>query len=537
MSKVKPPSTFLERVQLLAQCKKSKKLKDLHMELSKRDPVHWINHFCWTFDPRQKNPKIPFILYPYQEWFVREAVRCIREGKDFGVEKSRDMGVSWLIVIIFQYLWLFDKGANFLVGSKKEQFVDTAQTDPAETIFGKFRFNLENLPRWMKGEYNDKKLSIRHENGNVFGGEASGQDFGRSARKKAVLFDELAFWEHAELAWASCSQTTPCRVALSTPFGETNKYAKLMNAQNAKRVFYPGYDEACSIEGVAPVKHNTLKNVDGPVFPVYSLHWPSHPHKDKEWYEAEKLRMTPDEVARELDINYSLSASGRVFSSFTASRHTTQEDLYNPKWPVWRIWDFGKRNATLYLQFDPTGKCVVLYERVLGCEDDGQLSDTFEQIDQATSDSDEWFPKASFIDVADPQGSYKDHRGGVDIEDVETQMGTSVNYEPIVELATSLRKKKGRKLIDNALQNDRLVLNADHCPILKKAMESAYVFKRDTSGNVLDKIKEAHPFEDVVDTLIYAFLIHDSGDYVEAGAHSKFTPTVHETWTSNYLGF
>lgn len=229
MQEDKIKDALIERVILLQAAEGNKELQAAHMELCRRDPVYWFNNFCFTFDPRRQDANIPFKLYPFQEAFITEAYKCIENQEEFGVEKSRDMGVSWMMMLLFQYCWMFRPGWNFHVGSRRENEVDDA-TDNPSTLFGKLRYNLSKLPRWMAPRYQIKKLSfVNQTNGNVITGESANPSFGRGARQRAIFFDELAFWECADAAWSGCSSTTNCRIANSTPYGESNRYAKLMN--------------------------------------------------------------------------------------------------------------------------------------------------------------------------------------------------------------------------------------------------------------------------------------------------------------------
>src|SRR5262245_16287603 len=34
--------------------------------LCRADPVHWVNHWVWTYDPREPGTALPFDLYPVQ---------------------------------------------------------------------------------------------------------------------------------------------------------------------------------------------------------------------------------------------------------------------------------------------------------------------------------------------------------------------------------------------------------------------------------------------------------------------------------------
>lgn len=222
---------LVERVHLLQQAQDDSTLQKALMELCRRDPVYWFNTFCWTFDPRKSGSgeaDMPFNLFPFQEWCIREWYNCIDSQLDFGIEKSRDMGASWMLILLFHYCLLFRPGWNFHVGSRKEDLVDTATLDPS-TLFGKLLYNHTRLPKWMRGDIARKKLIIlNNENGNLLTGESANPAFGRGPRERAILLDELAYWDCADSAWGGCSATTNCRIAVSTPCGESNRFASLM---------------------------------------------------------------------------------------------------------------------------------------------------------------------------------------------------------------------------------------------------------------------------------------------------------------------
>ena len=66
----------------------------------KNDPCYFFNYLLWTYNPRLDEPHLPFILYPYQTKFVKDVVQSIENETDVWIEKSRDMGFSWLILVI-----------------------------------------------------------------------------------------------------------------------------------------------------------------------------------------------------------------------------------------------------------------------------------------------------------------------------------------------------------------------------------------------------------------------------------------------------
>lgn len=274
--------------------------------------IFFIENFCWTYDPRSKNKNLPVVLFDYQKETVRYFVDHIDKGKDFLIEKSRDMGVSWIADYVFVWYWLFRDGTNLLVGSYKEKLVDDGVNQDA--LFGKIEYTLRSMPKWllpkrfdMKKHRNKLKL-INPENNNIISGDTMNAEFGRGARKTAIFYDELGFWETAKDAWESGADTTACRIANSTPAGK-NYYWKLR-----------------------------VSGMD-----VISLHWKRHPLKDDKWYEFEKTRRTDEEVAQELDLNYEKSLEGRVYLEWQPEVGIYP---YNDNYPLYVSADWGKEDGT-----------------------------------------------------------------------------------------------------------------------------------------------------------------------------------------------
>ena len=67
----------------------------------KEDPIFFFNMFLWTYNPRLAKPHVPFITYPYQDDFIKQIVSAVETGIDVWIEKSRDMGLSWVMLGIF----------------------------------------------------------------------------------------------------------------------------------------------------------------------------------------------------------------------------------------------------------------------------------------------------------------------------------------------------------------------------------------------------------------------------------------------------
>jgi len=323
------------RAWVLEECERDPNFQASVRRACELDPIYYINCFCWTKDPRVKPDVLPFILYDFQEKSVYALIDSIERGEDLLVEKSRDMGVSWFILMVFEWFWNFQPGSDFRVGSRKEEYVD--KLGDIDTLIEKIRFDLKRKPLFLlpKGFRPDEHATfmkiINPESGNSIVGESANPSFGSGGRRRAILLDEFSKWDNsvAGAAWTSTADVTPCRIPVSTPLGSANKFGQLANGT-----------------------HEKIKKL--------TLHWTLHPKKIREayyikdgekigladstsaynhwlrsgreaglvrstWYDAEALRRKEADLAQEVDIDY--LRSGKPFFS--------QKALANQKvWPI-----------------------------------------------------------------------------------------------------------------------------------------------------------------------------------------------------------
>jgi len=279
--------------------------------LCEKDVSYWINIFCYTKDPRRDPSTLPFILYDFQEEYVKDLAKAINKGYDILTEKSRDMGASWLAIYVLIWRWLYYKGSDIRVGSRKEEFVDRPKV--IDTLFEKCRFTLENLPSFLlpKGFSFSKHSSymrlVNPDNGNTIVGESANEDFGSGGRSKAILLDEFSKWDGsiADACWTATADVTRCRIVTSTPKGSGNKFAKLAL----------GIDEKIAKVTLHwtrhPLKQKNLyyKGADGRHIPIekdtdaYKL-WKSGVNVRSDWYDGEAERRSVADLAQEVDIDY-----------------------------------------------------------------------------------------------------------------------------------------------------------------------------------------------------------------------------------------
>ena len=254
------------------------------LKLYYRDnPAQFISDFGITHDPKNVErglpATIPFILFPRQREWVDEVVRHWKAQSPLLTEKTRQMGFSWLSMATACTLCLFHNGMSIGFGSRKEEYVDRIG-DP-KSLFQKGREFMRGLPVEFRGGWNIKdnaphmRLTFP-ESGSSLTGEA-GDNIGRGNTTGIYFVDEAAFLERTHLIEASLSQTTNCRIDISTPNGMGNPFAQ--------------------------------KRFGGKI-DVFTFHWRDDPRKDDAWYAKQVENLDPVTIAAEIDINYSASVEG-----------------------------------------------------------------------------------------------------------------------------------------------------------------------------------------------------------------------------------
>jgi len=246
-------------------------------------PTDFITDWAMTFDPRlaDKGQRtiMPFILFPKQIEFIDWVLARWRSREDGIVEKSRDLGCSWLCVAIAAWMILFIPGTVVGMGSRKEEYVDKIG-DP-KSLFWKLREFINLLPSefqpqgWDANKHAPFMRCMNPSNGAFVTGEA-GDNIGRGNRTSVYFIDESAHLDHPDLVEASLSATSNCRIHVSSVNGAGNPfYRKAHDGRTPKFVF----------------------------------DWRDDPRKDEAWYEDQRSKLDPVVVAQEIDRDYTASVT------------------------------------------------------------------------------------------------------------------------------------------------------------------------------------------------------------------------------------
>ncbi len=305
-----------ERAFIAGKCDGDPVYQEKVLVACERDPAWWIDRFLWTYDDRVRTDE-PLILYPFQvEKFVEPykemrtitgRARWTRVGN-----KSRGVGATWVALALRLHSFSFLENWSTLLGGAFQDDVDNGgQAATHQCLFGKLRYLIAKLPRWMRErlygplikreEYNKRFLlqnPLRPRN--HIAGEQFSAMFARSTRYREVLGDEIAWSEAMESADQALKQTTNCFEGFSTPQGKHTFHYQLCSG---------------ALPGVQ----------------TYTCHWSEHPDLDVDWYNEQREHMTDEMIASELDCSFEGSAGGRVLKEVTLDSHFTLVEHVDPK--------------------------------------------------------------------------------------------------------------------------------------------------------------------------------------------------------------
>lgn len=265
---------------------------EIEREKCKEDTLYWFDNYAWTSDPRKVGIwSLPFILYPYQREAVTWLEDLIFSKKTSGViEKSRDLGFSWLLISLFYKHFQHSEGFHALIGSITANECDTIG-DPS-SMFEKIREQARLQPVGLLPSGWDRNISymkaINPVTKSTITGSTSNADFGRGGRFSCILFDEFSSFEMDTAAMTASSQSSPCKIYNSTAKGMGNEFYRLANSGKIEKK---------------------------------TFHWTVHPYKTQSWYDYQKIEMSDIQIAQELDINYESSQHNKVYSEYQEHIH------------------------------------------------------------------------------------------------------------------------------------------------------------------------------------------------------------------------
>ncbi len=282
-----------------------------------RDLLFFINTFVFTYDPRLvpgKIPEIPFITYDFQDVAFDDILSAITDKYDQLTEKSRDMGASWMYLMVFMWMFVFKASAAFRLLSRNEDLVDKDE-DP-DCLFWKIIFALKHLPKFLLPEYNYVHLHIKNlDNEATIDGCTTTSDAARGGRCTAMFPDEFAAVPDGHAMLASTGAVTKCRLFNSTHHGAGTAFYQLSVKETMNKLKLHWSLHPLKNSGLYYSENKKLIMVDKEFRGVVRIGDKTYNFPDdypfildgklrSPWYDDECARAAhPMEIAQELDMD------------------------------------------------------------------------------------------------------------------------------------------------------------------------------------------------------------------------------------------
>lgn len=278
----------------------------------RESPAFFAECCIWTFrqttidkQGRQTAYKGASAMQPWETWPVHDRVAekikwCYREGEPLVIAKSRDVRMTWWLLILQIHSFVFEpKLWTCLNMSRLEDLVDSKDPD---SLFYRLEYMLSRLPPWLQMHQPKTfaNLTNAHTLSAITGAATTGSG-GVGGRKDMLMVDEAARHPTLQELWDATRDTCQLRILNSTPFGP-GPFKDLFMSGQFPTFTAAYYDHPLKGRGAEWRTDETGKytRTKGKRF-IWTP-----------WLEHEVSRRTPADIAANIMIDFDV-ASGQVF--------------------------------------------------------------------------------------------------------------------------------------------------------------------------------------------------------------------------------
>lgn len=300
------------RARLIGRAEEDKEFRAGLLRACAESPVVAFNLLFWTYlkndisadgtETQAKQPHMPFVTWPVQDEAIEALCHAIDNRRPIMFWKSREMGVSWLVLGVFVWYLLFKPNSDFLLMSRAEELVDNA--GDMDALFPKIRYLLhqDRLPHWIlpKG-VEDRLRHIKNlATASTIDGRSTTSHTGVGGRRDAAMLDEFARVDNAQAVDSTLTDTAKCKVYVSTPLAGSY-FNKLRFGGRIKIVTLPWWRHPGKAQGFEWREH--VYHEDGP---NKGMEWR---HEEKgwkpwsPWYQLQIDSREPWDVAENIDMD------------------------------------------------------------------------------------------------------------------------------------------------------------------------------------------------------------------------------------------
>lgn len=338
----------------MGRAKNNPAVQQALLQACRDDILFFINVFVYQQNPNpvgDGSPEIgPFITWEFQDRAICQRptedepkggiLWAIEARRDLFIEKSREMGASWICLIVMLWVYLFFDWKAMLCISRSADAVDIRSN--MNSLFAKLDFIIEHLPDWMTRGVSRRKMGFfNKKNRSSITGQASTGEAGVGGRAWFMFIDEFsAIKEDVEVRQRT-SDTSGCRLFNGTHRGLDTEFFNLSQQPEIMKLQMHWTEHPDKVKGLYRWKQqdNTIEVLDKDfVYPedFKFQHIPDpvggpFPGLRSPWYDEQCIKKgSARGIAMDLDIN----PKGSVSQFFDALMIRTLKELYCRP-PVW----------------------------------------------------------------------------------------------------------------------------------------------------------------------------------------------------------
>lgn len=372
------------------------------------DPFELLDSGLVHIYSRDWDGRVPLEAFEYQrssvaDWVDLEHLRAERRlrFRDVIVEKSRQLGMTWIFAFAVWWAVVFHDVQGLVLAQKLNDVDDGGEANTWGSFFGKVRYLHENGPTLVSSRV---ELDFKHgppamltpldrEDSTFVLGEGATQSPGRGRTLTFALLDEAARIPFDQAVMKAVRLACPTgKALLSTPWGIGNEFYRLRKASSPgwriRRVHWaehPLYGRgahvsgelegcvACALALAAEARGADPASVPGAHRYLGRLVSP--------WYDATVVDMTDEEVAEELDIDYTAALPGRVYREWDQGRHTVRGRVpLEESLGVELAFDYGLDCTSVVVMQDAPSELRVIGELEVADQTPGQVAESLRGV-------------------------------------------------------------------------------------------------------------------------------------------------------------
>lgn len=342
----------------------TKQARNDFIEKCRIEPPITFKTMFWTEQPKPNIQPFgvwPFITWDWQDEEIREIDYYMSVGGKFHRRKSREIGMTWIILGCGENRWLFTPRDKGLVTSRKEELVD--KKGNPDTLFWKLDFMFNRLPEWVKPEHLRADRHLENLwNESVIDGEATVENVGRGGRRTWSFCDEFQAVKHADAASMdrALTDTAACRIYLGTSEYKSHPFSVIGRSKGVNSRFLGWWlhpyksiglywspdinkiviEDIDYYKNLAPkvfekyekgqeIKYSSLEEELLYEYPELKISFiadggiPEKPKWRSPWYDKEESERDPLDTATNLDGN-EIGAGDSVFTQATLNQMASQ---------------------------------------------------------------------------------------------------------------------------------------------------------------------------------------------------------------------